>query len=76
MKHHAPILLIVMVSAVVTSAGHPTRPAATSGPEEALPTLDASNQAVVYRDVLSLGWEDWSWDSRHPTRLYPACSRL
>ncbi|MCJ7513935.1 MAG: hypothetical protein MUO23_13350 [Anaerolineales bacterium] len=38
-------------------------PLATPGPEAALPTFDASNQAVVYRDVLSLGWEDWSWDS-------------
>jgi uncharacterized protein YegJ (DUF2314 family) len=27
------------------------------------PTVDASKQAVVYRDVLGLGWEDWSWDS-------------
>jgi hypothetical protein len=64
MKHHAPILLIVMVSAVVTSAGYPTRPAAASGPKDALSTFDTSNQAVVYRDSFSLGWEDWSWRSR------------
>ena len=63
MKHQAPILLILLVSAVATSAVQPARPAAMPGSEAALPTTDDNNQAVVYRDVLSLGWEDWSWDS-------------
>jgi hypothetical protein len=63
MKHQAPFLLVLLVSAVTTSAGQPARPAATLPSEAALPTTDDSNQAVVYRDVLSLGWEDWSWDS-------------
>jgi uncharacterized protein YegJ (DUF2314 family) len=55
--------MLLVVSAVATSAGQPARPAANPGSQAALPPSDGGNQAVVYRDVLSLGWEDWSWDS-------------
>jgi hypothetical protein len=38
------------------------RPQPTTTPTP-LPMFDAGHQAIVYADVLGLGWEDWSWDS-------------
>ena len=63
MKHQAPILLILLLSANATSAVRPPRPAAMPGSQAVAPMTDDSSQAVVYRDVLSPGWEDWSWGS-------------
>lgn len=63
MKLQAPILLALLVSAVATSAVQTARPTAMPGSEPANATTESSNQAIVYRDGLSYGWDDWSWDS-------------
>lgn len=63
MKRQAPVLLILLLAAVATSAVQPPRLATMPESDAAPPTTDDYDQAVVYRDVLSLGWEDWSWYS-------------